>query len=247
VRAYDVIGIDYRTTRATDPRIAAHIEAALGDAGSVINVGAGTGSYEPPSKQVLAVDPSRVMLRQRSSNAAPAIQAAAEDLPFRNKSFDAAMAVLTVHHWQYPHHGLSELRRIARRRVVVLTWDQEVFESFWLSRSYFPAIAELDRTRNVPLGEIMATLGGGIAHPLPIPHDCRDGFAGAFWRRPAAYLDPAIRSGISSFALMGQEALNEGLRRLANDLESGAWAEHFGHLLTLDDLDLGYRLVVSEQ
>lgn len=243
---YDRIGAGYGRTRRTDPRLAAHIDAALGDARFVVNVGAGAGSYEPPGRTVVAVDPSRVMIDQRPAGAAPAVRAAAEHLPFADGAFDAAMTVLAVHHWTDPARGLRELRRVTRRRVVVLTWDQAVWESFWLHR-YFPAFTALDRRRSVPLTAITAALAGAAVRPVPIPHDCRDGFAGAFWRRPDAYLDPAVRAGISTFRLIPEPAVADGARRLAGDLRSGAWTERFGHLLTLDEMDLGYRLVVWER
>ncbi len=242
---YDRIGTSYVRTRQTDPRIAAQIASALGDACSVVNVGAGTGSYEPPTRTVVAVEPSRVMIAQRPSEVA-AVQAIAEQLPFSDRSFDAAMAVLSVHHWQDPRRGLSELCRVARQRIVVLTWDQERMESFWLIRRYFPEFIELDRSRALPLDEIVAILGNAVVRPVPIPWDCRDGFAGAFWRRPEAYLDPTVRSGISPFRLLPEQTLAQGLQCLTEDLRSGAWVEQFGHLLELDELDIGYRLVVCD-
>ncbi|HEY8490486.1 MAG TPA: methyltransferase domain-containing protein [Dehalococcoidia bacterium] len=241
---YDRIGTGYARTRQADPRIAAHIREALGDARTVVNVGAGTGSYEPADRAVVAVEPSREMVRQRPAGAAPAVQAVAEYLPFPDSSFEAAMAVLTVHHWSDPVRGLRELRRVARQRVVVLTWDQATWESFWL-HGYFPAFIELDRRRAVPLEAFAAVLGGVEVRPVPIPHDCGDGFAGAFWRRPAAYLDPAVRAGVSLFRLAPERAVAAGLRRLAADLRSGAWAARFGPLQELEALDLGYRLVIG--
>lgn len=243
---YDRIGAAYVRVRKTEPRIAAWIEAALGNARTVVDVGAGTGSYEPPARSVVAVEPSQVMIAQRPPGAAPAVRAAAEHLPFLDSSFDAGMAVLSVHHWANRGLGLRELRRVVRHRVVVLTWDQAIWESFWLIRNYFPGFVELDRRRAIPFREFTSIFGSARVQPVPIPHDCRDGFAGAFWRRPDAYLDPAVRSGISTFQLMGKKALSEGLQRLAEDLRTGAWAKQFGHLLQLDELDLGYRLLVWE-
>lgn len=245
--AYDRIGTTYSATRRPDPRIAARILGALGDAGSVVNVGAGSGSYEPRDRMVIAVEPSEVMIRQRPPDAPPVIQASAEALPFADAAFDAALAVLTVHHWTHRGLGLAEMRRVAARRVVILTWDQDVWESFWLVREYLPSIRELDRVRAVGIPDLLAALGGGEIEPVPVPHDCMDGFHGAFWRRPEAYLDPGVRSGISTYALIPTAARDHGLRRLAEDLESGAWAQRHSALLNVDEMDLGYRLIVSER
>ncbi len=244
---YDRIGTTYSATRRPDPRIAARILAALGDASSVVNVGAGAGSYEPSDRFVVAVEPSETMIRQRPQGSAPAIRAAAETLPFADAAFEAALAVLTVHHWKDLARGLAEMRRVARHRVVLLTWDQEVWESFWLIREYYPCIRGLDRSRAASIREIVSALGGGSAVAVPIPHDCVDGFHGAFWRRPEAYLDPRVRAGISTYALMSPADLESGLRKLAADLESGLWAERHRDLLELDELDLGYRLVIAER
>ncbi|MSQ15138.1 MAG: class I SAM-dependent methyltransferase, partial [Dehalococcoidia bacterium] len=186
-----------------------------------------------------------VMIAQRPSEVA-AVQAVAEQLPFPDRSFDAAMAVLSVHHWQDPRRGLSELLRVARDRIVVLTWDQRTMESFWLMRRYFPKFIELDRSRALSLDEIVPILGNAVISPVPIPWDCRDGFAGAFWRRPEAYLDPTIRSGISPFSLLPDQTVAQGLQCLTEDLRSGVWVEQFGYLLELDELDIGYRLVVHD-
>jgi hypothetical protein len=243
---YDRIGTTYSATRRPDPRIAARSLDALGDAASVVNVGAGAGSYEPRDRMVTAVEPSAVMIRQRPPGAPRVVQASAEGLPFADAAFDAAMAVLTVHHWPHRSLGLREMRRVAARRVVVLTWDQPVWESFWLVREYLPSIRDLDRSRAVGIPELMAALGAGQVISVPVPHDCVDGFHGAFWRRPEAYLDPQVRSGISTYALMSPAELDDGLRRLADDLDCGAWARRHGDLLNVDELDLGYRLIVAE-
>lgn len=244
--AYDQIGRSYACTRQADPRLAAAVNAALADAASVVNVGAGTGSYEPEDRRVVAVEPSWTMIRQRPAGAAPAVQARAEALPFPDAAFDAALAILTVHHWTDLHRGLAEMRRVASRRVVVLTWDHDVWESFWLIREYLPSIAVVDRRRSVPPQHIVSALGGAEVLPVPIPHDCADGFHGAFWQRPSAYLDPDVRSGISTYALIDPVERDKGLRRLRADLESGKWAARHASLLTLDELDLGYRLIVAE-
>jgi SAM-dependent methyltransferase len=241
---YDTIGLGYAAQRRPDPRIAARLTAALGDVRSVLNVGAGTGSYEPDDMAVVAVDPSVVMLAQRPPEAAPAVRARAEALPFADGAFDAVLGVLTLHHWTDRSGGLAECARVARERVVLLTWDPAA-TGFWLVQDYLPAFLDADRLTFPPIERYATSLGPGThveVAPVPIPRDCVDGFLGAYWARPAAYLDPAVRAGISSFARPGAEP---GLTRLAADLASGAWHARYGHLLDADDLDLGYRLVVA--
>jgi SAM-dependent methyltransferase len=242
---YDVYGQTYRATRQADPRIGAIINHALGDAGSVVNVGAGTGSYEPP-QTVAAIDPSLTMLRQRPAGAAPALQATAERLPLRDGCTDAAMAILTIHHWDDLPAGLAEMRRIARRRLVFLTWQAEKIAAFWLLSEYLPEAARTDAEMAVPLGRLTGLLDRPRVLPVPIPHDCADGFAAAYWRRPAAYLDPTVRAGISLLARTGEDVLAPGLARLAADLDSGRWQREHAGLLERESLDLGYCLVVAD-
>lgn len=247
---YDAIGEGYSRRRRADPRIAARIEAALGDARRVLNVGAGTGSYEPRDRDVLAVEPSETMIAQRSADAARCVRAFAESLPFADASFDAAMAILTLHHWSDWRAGLREMRRVARR-VVLLTFDVEASE-FWLTHDYIPALAELDRASMPRLDALRRTLEDDATdprrvtfgvEPVPVPHDCVDGFLGAYWRRPEVYLDASARRAMSSFALVDA---HEGLARLERELADGTWDRRWGHLRTLDTLDLGYRLLVWE-
>ena len=239
---YDAIGRTYTATRGTDPRIAARIWGALGDARTVVNVGAGTGSYEPPDRDVTAVEPSAVMIAQRPPGAAPAVQASAEALPFEDASFDAAMAVLTLHHWTDLRAGCAELRRVARDRVVVFSWDPAYVGRMWLGPEYFPRCWREDAESFPSLADQAAALSAEV-EVVWIPWDCRDGFFSAFWRRPEAYLDPAVRAGISTLAKRGEDELAEGLARLRADLESGAWARRHADLLERDELDLGYRLL----
>lgn len=241
---YDEIGRGYANMRRPDARLATAIDAALGDAASVVNVGAGTGSYEPADRRVVAVEPSRTMLAQRPPGGAPAVQAVAEHLPFDDGAFDAALAILTTHHWSDPEQGLRELCRVARRRVVLLTWDPAFADRFWLVRDYLPEILTSDVPSFRPVPQLVAALGGAVVETAPIPHDCTDGFLGAYWRRPAAYLEPQVRAGISTFARLGEATLQAGLRRLADDLRTGAWDRANGPLRRLETLDLGYRLVV---
>ena len=209
-----------------------------------MNVGAGAGSYEPRDLDVTAVEPSETMIAQRPEGAARVVRAVAEDLPFEDGSFDAAMAVLSDHHWTDHERGLAELRRVARR-VVLFTWDPATTYDAWLVNEYFPDFAKLI-PEGFRLEHTARLLGGARIEPVPIPHDCRDGFMHAYWRRPHAYLDPVVRAGISVFALIGQDAVERGVARLRGDLESGEWERRHEDLLALDELDLGYRLVTSQ-
>jgi SAM-dependent methyltransferase len=242
---YDRIGRDYASYRKPDPRVASAIRAALGDVRSVLNVGAGAGSYEPRDCDVIAVEPSLEMIRQRAPGAAPAVQGSAEHLPFDAGAFDATLAILTLHHWTDLAAGLRELQRVARERVVLLVFDPYCpgFEQFWLVRDYFPEIAAYDRTIAPSLVELQVALGPLELRPLPIPHDCSDGFAGAYWRRPARYLDPGARAAISSFRAVPDA--RPALERLQADIDSGRWAGRNSELLARGELDLGYRLVIA--
>lgn len=239
---YDEIGLGYAHYRRPDPRIAAAILDALGDAESVVNVGAGAGSYEPSDRAVVAVEPSLEMIRQRREGSAPVVQASAMDLPFRDGAFAAGLAILTVHHWPDRARGLAELVRVARGRVVLLTFDPAASD-FWLVDDYLPAIAEIDRRNMPPVEELREALGEIEVRPLPVPHDCTDGFLGAYWRRPHAYLDEGVRGAISAFSMIGD--VQSGVARLRDDLESGAWERRHGDLLRRTEVDLGYRLVIA--
>ncbi|MEU1606888.1 MerR family transcriptional regulator [Micromonospora matsumotoense] len=244
-RLYDTIGAAYPATRRTEPRIAARIWAALGDARTVLNVGAGTGSYEPPDREVTAVEPSAVMRAQRPVGAARCVAADAENLPFADRSFDAAMAVSTVHHWPDPVAGLREMRRVARR-VVVFTYDADDTgwrERFWLTRDYLPEFAGLlvgwpalaDLTRAI----------GGRAEPVGVPWDCADGLFEAYWRRPEAYLDEPVRRATSVWTRVGPQAERRAVRMLRADLASGRWAQRNHDLVSRDTAELGLRLLVA--
>jgi SAM-dependent methyltransferase len=243
---YDTIGRSYRATRTEDPTIAAAIADALGDAESVINIGAGTGSYEP-KQTVLAVEPSRVMIEQRGPARAPAVRGCAERIPVADKSVDAAMAVLTVHHWSDVAAGVLEMKRIARKRVVIFGADPEVVLRYWLFAEYLPAAALIEREQqSVPVTAITDQLPGAEVRTVETPYDCIDGFGAAFWRRPEAYLDPAVRAGISFLAKADEATLRPGLQKLADDVESGRWHTNHADLLALDSMDVGCRLVIAE-
>ena len=241
---YDTIGRGYDAHRRPDPRLAAAVAAALGSAPSVVNVGAGAGSYEPDDRAVVAIEPSAAMLSQRRPGAAPAVQSSATDLPFRDGAFSAALAVLTVHHWPDRGRGLSELRRVTRERVVILTWDPEARYPFWLVDDYFPEIPAIDRRIFPTLDELRRALGRIETRVLPIPHDCLDGFLGAYWRRPEAYLDAGVRGAISTFTKLAD--VEPGLARLRADLAVGTWERRHAHLRRRDAVDLGYRLVIAD-
>jgi SAM-dependent methyltransferase len=243
--SYDRTGRTYSVTRQPDPRIGTLIERALQGMSTVANIGAGTGSYEP-SNTVIAVEPSHVMVGQRRSGAAPAVRAAAERLPIGTDAVDASIALLTVHHWTDIAAGIAEMIRVARRRVVIFTWDNNVFRRFWLLRDYLPSAADTDARLAVPIDRLAALLGDASIHPVPVPHDCADGFGGAYWRRPHAYLDETVRAGMSLCALTPKTLLESGLQQLETDLGNGAWARRHADLLELPELDLGYRLLVAD-
>jgi SAM-dependent methyltransferase len=229
---YEQHGRSYARQRRPDPRIAARIHAALGDARTVLNVGAGAGSYEPADRRLLAVEPSATMRAQRPSGAAPAIDARAEALPFDDDSFDAAMACVTIHHWQPAATGLAELRRVARGPVVVFTFELD-FLPAWQHEYLREGIA--------------AALGGRTrVERIPTPGDCTDGFFEAFWRRPEALLDPEVRAAQSIWALLAPDVERRIVARLADGLQSGAWDAEHGHLRAQDSLDGALRLVISE-
>lgn len=238
---YDRIGIGYSEYRRPDERIARRIDGALGRSRSVLNVGAGAGSYEPRNRFVVAVEPSAEMIRQRSEMAAQSIQASADRLPFQDRSFDAVLAILTIHHWSRRDQGLAEMRRVARDRVVIFTWDPE-HPGFWLVQDYLHEILGIDRPNFPSLRDIEKALGPTEVHTLPIPADCSDGFLGAYWRRPEAYLDARVRAAISTFSKLDSAV---GIERLRRDVEDGTWSDRYGALLSLPKLDIGYRLVVA--
>jgi SAM-dependent methyltransferase len=242
--AYDRMGVGYSQIRRPDPRIAERIERALGDARTVLNVGAGTGSYEPGEREVTAVEPSEVMIAQRPPGSAPVVQARAEALPFEDGSFDAAMAIITVHHWDDPATGLAEMARVARERVVVLTFDPAAgLAETWMVRDYFPRLQEIHEELVPPLEDQLEMLPDARAEPVPIPRRCQDAFWCTFWDRPEMFLDPEVRKGSSGWHLIAPAEAERGLMALREDLESGRWDERYGHLRTTPELDIGLRLI----
>jgi SAM-dependent methyltransferase len=242
---YDRIGFGYAAGRRADPRWERAIHAAIGPQARVLNVGAGTGSYEPSAQTVLAVEPSAVMIGQRPRGAAPVVRGVAEALPVRTGSVDVALAVLTVHHWQDWRAGVAELRRVAARRVV-LSFDPVVHGQFWLIADYIPATAETDMRRTPPVAELAEALGSATVTPLLVPADCTDGVLQAHWRRPHAYLDPMVRQRASGLAQTDPAEVERGIARLAADLRSGSWSARYGHLLDRHEHDGGFRLIIAE-
>lgn len=244
---YDTIGETYSGTRREDPRLREHIHAALGDARTVVNVGAGAGSYEPRDRHVIAIEPSDVMAAQRPRELAPAIRASAGSLPLRDDSVDAAMALVTIHHWDAEREtGVRELRRVARGPVVVVTYDPVISGRMWLAAEYVPEVARLDDRIFPPPERVAEWLGGDVRiEPLPIPRDCTDWMFGSFWAHPERVLDPVARANTSGMARMDPAVVGRAVEALRRDLESGAWDARHGELRSLDAYDAGLRLLVA--
>lgn len=229
--------------RRPDPRIAAQIDAALGEARTVLNVGAGTGSYEPEGREVTAVEPSAEMIGQRPPGSAPAVQASAENLPFADQSFDASLAVLTAHHWPNLGAGLKEMRRVSKERIVIVTFDPEALAELWIARDYFPEMLSLKRRSGATSGELAGLLPGVTVEPIPVPRDCTDQFFAALWARPEKLFDEEVVGPMWVWQSISEEARRSGRERLRADLESGAWEQRYGQLRKLPSLDVGLRLV----
>jgi SAM-dependent methyltransferase len=242
---YDEVAAEYSGVRRADPRIAAAIDRALGDARSVVNVGAGTGNYEPADRDVIAVEPSAEMRARRPPGAAPCHEGSAEAVPLAVAAVDAALAILTIHHWSDVRAGIAEMRRVARRRVVVLTFDVEVFERFWFVADYLPEAGVADRERTPTIAQTAEMMGGARVEVVEVPADCTDGFLGAYWQRPEAYLDPQVRAGVSTFQVVDPKRISDALSRLKDDLRSGEWERRHGGLRAREAMDLGYRLLVA--
>jgi SAM-dependent methyltransferase len=242
---YSTLAVDYAKVRRPDPRIGAQLAAALGDARTVLNVGAGTGSYEPSDRHVVAVEPADAMRGRRDRGLPPAIDATAEALPFDDDTFDAALAVFTVHHWPDLYDGLAEVRRVTVGPVVIMTADPEALGTLWLAE-YAPEFHATEKSRYPSLERIAAALGGRLdVRPLRIPLDCSDGFADAFYGRPETMLDPAVRKAQSAWSFVGEEAEERFVERLRADLDSGAWDERFGHLRTEPEFEGSIRILIN--
>ncbi len=242
---YDTIGVGYAKARRADARVEAQIHNLLGGAASILNIGAGTGNYEPTDRLVLAVEPAGEMLRQRT-NSHPVVQGVAEALPVADDSFDVSMGILTVHHWTDRNRGLRELKRVSRQQLLWV-YDPEITKQFWLAE-YFPSIAVAPWEVNAPTpADLAEVLDVVEVRTLEIPADCTDGFTGCYWNRPDRYLDPDVQAGMSTLSKLDQKVRAEGCARLAADLESGAWDAKYGELRTQESFDIGYRLVLAGQ
>lgn len=246
VPTYDSVGLNYSEFRRADPRIEARLWAALGDARSVVNVGAGSGSYEPRDREVIAVEPSPVMIAQRPAGAAPVVRGVAEALPLADESVDAAMGVFTIHHWSDLAAGLAEMRRVARRRIVLLTIDAAKNAEAWTLAEYFPEAMRAEEEKMPSMRQLEELLPGAELEAVPMPSRCQDEFTSALWDRPEMFLDPAVLRASSLWHSLPPAAIERGQRRLRADLESGRWDERHGHLRTLPELDIGLRLIRLE-
>lgn len=240
---YESHGTGYAIQRRTDPRIARLVHGALGDARTILNVGAGAGSYEPADREVTAVEPSARMRAQRPADRTPAIDAVAEHLPFADHSFDAAMAMITIHQWSDSDQGLRELRRVSRGPVVILTFDGDALDTLWLA-GYAPELIEAERHRYPAIEHVCEVLGGTVTvTPVPIPIDCVDGFTEAFYGRPERFLDEAVRRGQSAWGFVDAESEARSVSRLRADLESGEWDRRHGHLRVQPEFIGALRLI----
>lgn len=246
IPAYDRIGLNYSEFRRADPRVEAHIRLALGDARSVVNVGAGTGSYEPTDREVIAVEPSPVMIAQRAAGAAPVLEGRAEALPLDDESVDAAMGVFTIHHWSDLGAGLAEMRRVARKRIVLLTIDAAKNAEIWTLAEYFPEAMRAEEEKMPSMHALEVELPRAKIEAVPMPSRCRDEFTSALWDRPELFLEPSVLRASSLWHSLPPAAIERGQQRLGEDLESGRWDEKHGHLRTLPELDIGLRLVREE-
>ena len=237
---YDDIGTTYSVTRCTDPNIAKQLYTELRGAVRIVNIGAGTGSYEPEDVDLVAVEPSAVMIAQRKDGSHRVEQAFAEQLPFADKSFSHAMTVLSMHHWQDRVRAFTEIGRVATEKFVAITWDPKA-EPFWLTRDYFPEIFDMDRKIFPELDELKEYFDDVTIRPVQIPEDCQDGLLAAFWKRPTAYLNSTVRQATSPFSKITK--LAEGLQKLESDLASGTWARTNQAILGLSSLDVGYKII----
>ena len=243
---YDKFGMKYSTHRQTDERIAEYVYKELFDAKTILNVGSGAGSYEPTDKYVVAVEPSTIMRQQRlDRNKVPAINAKADNLPFDSNSFDASMAMITVHHWHDMDKGLKELRRVTKHQVVIMTFDPKQLDNFW-NAEYFPEVIDVEKARYPTIDFIKNSLGGHCkVIPIPIPLDCKDGFQEAFYGRPEAFLEKQVRLSQSAWGFIPEDKQEEIVRRLRTDLESGNWDKKYGHFRVQEFFTCSLKLIVS--
>lgn len=242
---YDKYGQRYSGFRRTDPRIASYVHEALGSATTVLNVGAGAGSYEPEDRYVVAVEPSHVMRSQRDAQKVPAIIGTAEALPFDDNSFDASMAMVTIHHWPDIKKGLRELRRVTRQQVVIMTFDPDALNNFW-NAQYFPELIDVEKRRYPTISSVVEALGGTCeVRPIPVPLDCVDGFQEALYGRPEAFLERAVRQSQSAWGFLPEGVEDRLVQALADDLQSGEWDKKYGEFRTMPYFTCALRLIVA--
>lgn len=242
---YGQIGRTYASYRQPEPAIARQILDALADAETILNVGAGAGSYEPSGRKVVAVEPSAAMRAQRPPHLSVAVDATAEELPFPDASFDASMATVTVHQWRDLERGLAEMRRVTRGPVVLLVGDPRLMRDCWLN-DYIPEVRAVEASRFPPIDRIAAALGQHVeVQSVPIPLDCRDGFNEAYYGRPEALLDADARLACSSWSLVPESAVYHFVERLSRDLASGSWDRKYGYLRTQPFFDGPLRLLIG--
>jgi SAM-dependent methyltransferase len=244
---YDKLGQKYAGYRQTDPGIAAYVNKALGNAKTVLNVGAGAGSYEPTDRYVVAVEPSLIMRQQRLiNNKFPAINAKGDNLPFDDNSFDATMAMVTIHHWPDMDKGLKELRRVTKEQVIIMTFDPAALDKFW-NVHYFPELIEVEKARYPTIEFIRNSLGGNCeVVEVPIPFDCVDGFQEAFYGRPEAFLEKEVRLSQSAWGFLGDDVQERIVKSLEDDLKSGEWDKKYGHYRTQPTFTCALRLIISK-
>ncbi|MCU0268508.1 MAG: class I SAM-dependent methyltransferase [Acidimicrobiales bacterium] len=244
---YDSIGDRYSLTRREDPLLAERILHALSDSATVVNVGAGTGSYEPDDRHVIAIEPSDVMAAQRPAGRVPALRGSAVPLPLRDRSVDAAMAILTVHHWDdQTEDGVRELRRVARGPVIIVTVDVEVCARMWLLRDYLPEVVELDRATFPTIDRLVGWLGGTVeVEPVPTTSDTPDWSLASFWAHPERVLDEAARRATSAFSRLRPDVVARAVASVGRDLRDGTWDARNGHLRALQEHDVGVRLLIA--
>lgn len=240
---YDKIGIDYAQKRQSDPRIASQILEKLKGAKRIVNIGAGTGSYEPKHMDLIAIEPSQEMIKQRPENAHKVIQGSAESLPLPDQSFSHALTILSMHHWKNRELAFKEINRVATDKFVAVSWNPES-KPFWLTRDYFPEMIEVDRQIFPSVRELETNFDNVEVCPLLIPEDCIDGFLAAYWKRPSAYLNKAVRQSISSFSKL--DNINTGLEKLEFDLETGSWHKTNRSILNKTTLDTGYIIISAK-
>ena len=241
---YALIGTGYTRYRQPDPQIAACIVAALGNDRTVLNVGAGAGSYEPIERAVTAVEPSASMRAQRPPHLPSAIDAVAQSLPFAEASFDAALATFTVHQWPDLKAGLAEIRRVTRGPIVIMTCDRDELDRFWLE-AYAPEVLDVEAGRYPPIDTIAELLGGAKVVSVPIPLDCTDGFGEAYYGRPEMLLDPGARLACSAWSFVDPAVESRFVAELGRDLETGAWDKKYGHLRSQPHFDGSLKLIIG--